>query len=78
MAVPDYQGIGESMTKDLVGVVDARVWASEFVKVVEANPDIPTDEGCMIGWFANAIMAGHDSHSDEIDRRRRSIARILG
>lgn len=39
---------------------DARVWAQEFVKVVKKNPSISTDEGTMIGWFANAIMSGWD------------------
>lgn len=45
---------------ELVGNTDAQTWAREFVKMVQANPAIPTDEGTMIGWFANAIMAGHD------------------
>jgi hypothetical protein len=33
---------------------DARVWAAEFVKRFGG------DEELMIGWFANAIMAGYD------------------
>lgn len=45
---------------DLVGNTDAQRWAQEFVRMAEANPAIPTDEGTMIGWFANAIMAGYD------------------
>ncbi len=36
--------------------MDAAVWAAEFVKMY---PGI--DEGTMIGWFANAIMAGYDT-----------------
>lgn len=39
---------------------DAQDWATEFVNAVRENPDIATDEGTMIAWFANAIMAGHD------------------
>lgn len=35
--------------------MDARVWADEFCKLNTA-----TDKGTMIGWFANAIMAGFD------------------
>jgi len=46
--------------QNLVGETDAQVWAREFVKIVRENPSIPTDEGTMIGWFANAIMAGYD------------------
>lgn len=34
---------------------DARVWAKEFCKLNTAS-----DEGTMISWFANAIMAGYD------------------
>ena len=40
---------------DLVGCFDAQVWAKEFCKRNTAS-----DEGTMIGWFANAIMAGYD------------------
>jgi hypothetical protein len=36
--------------------MDAQIWAAEFVKL---NPG--ADEGNMIGWFANAIMAGYDT-----------------
>lgn len=36
---------------------DARAWAQFFLK---RNPDCGLDEGAMIGWFANAMMAMHD------------------
>ena len=36
---------------------DAAVWARFFVKT---NPDCGLDEGTMIGWFSNAMMAMHD------------------
>ena len=36
---------------------DAQVWAKFFCK---QNPDCGLDEGTMIGWFANAMMAMHD------------------
>jgi hypothetical protein len=39
---------------DLHGTIDARVWAEEFVRIHGGDVDL------MIGWFANAIMAGHD------------------
>jgi hypothetical protein len=40
--------------------VDAVAWAKEWLRTVEVNPTIYRDEGTMIGWFANAIMAGYD------------------
>lgn len=36
--------------------MDAKVWADEFMKM---NP--PITHGLMLGWFANAIMAGYDT-----------------
>jgi len=39
---------------------DAQIWAKEFISRIKDNPEIATDEGTMIGWFANAIMAGYD------------------
>jgi hypothetical protein len=39
---------------------DARVWASEFVRYVNENPSIATDEGTMTTWFASALMRGYD------------------
>jgi hypothetical protein len=41
--------------------MDALVWTSEWMKELEKNPDMPRDTGGMIGWFANAIMAGYDT-----------------
>lgn len=43
--------------------MDARVWTEEWMKTIKEHPGIPTDEGAMIGWFANAIMAGYDTAS---------------
>lgn len=42
------------------GEWDAMKWAEEFVRIVRENPEIATDEGTMVGWFANAIMTGAD------------------
>jgi hypothetical protein len=36
---------------------DAMAWAKLFC---EKNPDCGLDEGVMVGWFANAMMAMHD------------------
>lgn len=38
--------------------MDARVWAQQFT---EHFKDKPYDEGDLIAWFANAIMAGYDA-----------------
>lgn len=45
---------------DLVGETDAQVWTKAWLETISEHPNIPTDEGTMIGWFANAIMAGYD------------------
>lgn len=46
---------------NLTDCIDARIWATEWLKTIKDNPSIPYDEGAMISWFANAIMAGHDA-----------------
>lgn len=40
--------------------MDAQVWAKEWAETIVKHPEVPNDEGAMIGWFANAIMAGYD------------------
>jgi hypothetical protein len=40
---------------------DAVKWAKEFNKVLVSKGEQPWDPGFLIGWFANAIMAGHDN-----------------
>jgi hypothetical protein len=42
---------------------DAQVWAKEFVRLVKAGIIDPSDDGLMIGWFANALMRGYDEHA---------------
>lgn len=40
---------------------DAMAWAKFFIKTTKEMPrEIFEDEGYMIGWFANAMMAMHD------------------
>ena len=46
---------------NLNNTTDATIWTKEWLKTIEKHPGIPTDEGTMIGWFANAIMAGYDA-----------------
>lgn len=57
ISAPGDQVAGRNWMKEteLIGCFDARVWASEFCKRFPNN-----DEGTMLGWFANAIMAGYD------------------
>lgn len=43
--------------------MDAAVWAAEYVKL---NPG--ADEGLMLSWFANAIMAGYDTAQSRFAR----------
>lgn len=45
---------------DLADTFDAQVWVREWLRTIEEHPDIPTDEGTMLAWFASAIMAGYD------------------
>jgi len=57
---------GEIMEDNkLCGEFSAKVWAEEFVRSVKIKPEIATDEGTMLGWFANAIMAGYDKANQE-------------
>ena len=56
--------------KTLIGNMDAKIWAEEFVKLVKTNPSIATDEAIMLGWFANAIMTGYDI---DFNRRMRQM-----
>jgi len=57
------------MRRELMGEFDAKIWAKEFIKVIKNNPDIIIDEDLMLGWFANAIMAGYDrgKMSEKVD-----------
>ena len=48
--------------------IDARIWTREWLKTIKDNPDIATDEGAMIGWFANAIMAARLIRLPHMDR----------
>ena len=46
---------------ELVNSTDATVWAKEFCHIVgQKIPEIKDEEDWIMGWFANAIMAGWD------------------
>lgn len=53
------------MEVNLVGdrITDAKIWAEEFMKVVNKIGAEKIDEGLMISWFASAIVTAQDSYS---------------
>ena len=75
-------------TNSLCDTTDATIWAHEFCKLwPSALCQIPGKEGVsqgedfeatMVGWFANAIMAGVDSEARKRgDRKKASMAEII-
>jgi hypothetical protein len=68
--------MGEKIMKkkniNLVGNLDAVVWAKEFIKIVKKNTGHELDEDWMRAWFANALMTGHDiGYQKALKRRKR-------
>lgn len=41
--------------------MSALEWTNQWMERIKKDPSIATDEGAMLGWFANAIMAGFDT-----------------
>lgn len=60
---------------DLTGEMDAEVWTRHWLDIISSNPHIPTDKDTMIGWFANAIMAGYDQ-GRRFEQRRDIIEKL--
>jgi len=54
---------------NLHDTIDAKIWTLAFMKSIKEHPSIATDPMTMVGWFANAIMAGFD----EAKRRDQSL-----
>lgn len=52
---------------------DATVWVKAWLETIAAHPDVPTDEGTMIGWFANALMRGYDERARRYPESARSV-----
>ena len=48
--------------------IDASVWAKQWMRAFTADPLIAADEATMLGWFANAIMAGYDEAQRRAER----------
>jgi len=61
---------------------DSRVWAKEFMGLYNKNimkrNHLWIDEGLMVGWFANAIMAGFDEAHRRISKDFISKERVRG
>lgn len=51
----------EGWADDLFGNADAQVWVDAFTTIMRYNPHWAQDEGYMIGFMSNAIMAGYDT-----------------
>ena len=51
--------------------IDGQIWAKEFIKI-NKEKDIANEEGTMIGWFANAIMAGWDESARRMQKDLRA------
>lgn len=53
---------------DLHSTMDAEVWSGEFCRIVgEKIPALRDEQDWMLGWFANAIMAGYDAAKREAE-----------
>jgi hypothetical protein len=53
----DYKALDGGEFLEALGT-DGPKWAEAFRQI---NPDCNVDDGTMLGWFCNAIMAGHDA-----------------
>jgi hypothetical protein len=58
--------------------MDAEVWAEEFMRLFGKSLS-QIDEGLMLSWFANAIMAGYDEarrrHENPASKRVEELER---
>lgn len=60
--IPGMLGIARGVANQTFPhTVDAQVWVKKWMKTIAEHPTIPQDEGTMLAWFANAIMAGYDT-----------------
>ena len=69
----DETSIKESPSKFLKRLgIDGQKWAEEFMKLFGDNKE-RIDEGLMIGWFCNSIMAGMDEQAKRIKDKLEKI-----
>ena len=57
--------------------MDGRLWAQEFNKTCVELDYPQLDEGWLIGWFCNAIMAGYDESSRRWGKRTPTEAELM-
>ena len=51
---------------------DAQAWAKFFIETTkDMDREVFSDEGYMIAWFSNAMMAMHDSMAEKEDLERK-------
>jgi len=60
---------------ELLSTMDAKVWADEFMETKARLGEKEFDHAMMLGWFANAIMAGFD---EATRRQQATIADLQG
>ena len=53
--------------------MDAQTWATAWMLQLKETPEIYKDEGAMICWFANAIMAGYDTAEINNGKGKREV-----
>lgn len=57
------------MDVDLTQETDAMVWTKEFTRICKEK-GFQLDEGWMLGWFSNAIMAGWDARARKTQEKQ--------
>ena len=57
MAHVDYTAMDDAELLHQLGA-DGQKWAIAFKQY---NPECNVDDGQLLGWFCNAVMAGHDA-----------------
>lgn len=62
--------------RDVSVSMDGRVWAAEFMRSCVENPSVPYDLGSMVGWFANALMKGHDEARNKYEEEITKVTDI--
>ena len=60
------------LTEDM----NAERWVKKFIDRIDKGCD-PRDFGVMIGWFANAIMCGHDNARWEAEKEIQELKEKL-
>ena len=78
-AAPDYDEATitarQQPSPETTRTFDARTWAKSFNETLVKLGYQPHDEGWLIGWFANAIMCGHD-HALSLREKREGMVEV--